>query len=159
MQLDLDWEFVADTVMGGVSQGRVTRETVDGRDAARLTGQVSLDNDGGFIQMAADLDPYGRPVDLSAYSGLTFDAFGNGESYELRLRTADLTRPWQSYRMSFTAPPRWTRVTAPFAELDAHRTDAPFDPARVRRLGILAVGRAFAADVAITGLALLTTKP
>ena len=42
-----NWAYLADTVMGGVSQGRA--EFSNG--ALRLTGQVSTENNGGFIQV------------------------------------------------------------------------------------------------------------
>jgi len=142
------WEYVADTVMGGVSAGGIDRQTVAGRAANRLTGRVSLDNDGGFIQMALNLRPGGGPVNARGWSGITLDVIGNGARYNLHLRTADVTRPWQSYRATFTAPPEWTTLTLPFAELTPHRVDAPFDAATLRRLGLVAIGREFAVDLA-----------
>ncbi len=149
MELTPDWEYVADSVMGGVSRGALRAETVDGRDAARLTGTVSLENNGGFIQMA-----FAAAADMSAWTGIELEVFGNGEAYDLRLRTDQLTRPWQSYRATFTAPPAWTTVRIPFGDLVAHRTEAAFDPRRVRRIGVLAIGRAFAADIAVAGVRL-----
>lgn len=139
----LDWEYVADTVMGGVSTGRVSAETIAGRPAHRLTGTVSLDDGGGFIQIASDLTRDG------GLSRIEFDVIGNDEDYDLRLRTTDLTRPWQSYRTSFRAPPVWTTLRFDAADFVAHRTDRPFDPAALRRIGIVAVGRAFTVDVAV----------
>lgn len=147
-----DWQFVADGVMGGVSQGAITRERVDGREAYRLRGQVSLENNGGFLQMALDLVPDGGSVDASRFKGIALDVLGNGETYNLHLRTADVTRPWQSYRQSFIAGPRWETHTIAFEDFVAHRLDAPLDVRRLRRLGIVAIGRAFHADVSIGGL-------
>ena len=49
-QLTPNWEFVSDTVMGGVSEGSVAEEIVGGCDATVLRGTVSLENNGGFIQ-------------------------------------------------------------------------------------------------------------
>ena len=146
------WEFVADKVMGGRSTGQIVETRIDGRDAMRLEGEVSLENDGGFIQMATDLSRNGEPLDATAFAGIEIDVQGNDESYELRIRTTDLTRPWQSYRHTFTASPEWRTVRIAFEELEAYRTDAPFDPARLRRLGIVAIGRVFQADVAVAGL-------
>lgn len=147
--LMLPWEFVADTVMGGVSEGRIAREDIDGRAATRLTGDVSLENNGGFVQMAADLK-----TDGSNWLGLEMEVLGNGETYELRLKTDQLTRPWQSYRAPFEAVSQWNTLRFPFADLEAYRTDAPFDPSALRRIGILAVGRAFSADIAVAGVRL-----
>ncbi len=152
MQLHPDWSFVADTVMGGKSTGGITRERIAGREAVRLTGQVSLDNDGGFVQMAFDLREDGDTVDASDWTGIEIDVIGNGDVYELRARTDQLSRPWQSFRAEFTAPETWTTVRIPFADLEPRKTDARFDPARLRRLGIVGIGREFAADIAASGI-------
>ncbi len=155
MELEPRWEYVADTVMGGVSRGAFAREIVEGRRAARLVGQVSLENNGGFIQMAFDLAE-GRVFDVSAYAGIEMDVQGNGAGYELRLRTTALRRPWQSYRAGFIAPEAWQTLRFPFAAFQAHRTDAPFDPATLRRMGILAIGREMVADVSVAAVRLYT---
>ncbi|MEM7644036.1 MAG: CIA30 family protein [Pseudomonadota bacterium] len=152
--LRTDWRFVADGVMGGVSEGRIERVVLDGRDAARLTGSVSLDNDGGFIQITTDFAPETAPFDASDWTGFEVDVLGNGEVYELRLKTSDVTRPWQSYRAAFTAPAEWGTIRVAFADLDPYRIDAPFDPSQLRRLGLVAVGREFQADVAVSALRL-----
>ena len=148
-QLAPDWEFVADTVMGGVSAGTLSSALVDGRTAARLTGHVSLENNGGFVQMAFNIHADGSAFDASTYEGIEVDVLGNGETYDLRLRTMDLARPWQSYRASFVAPEKWTSVRIPFRDVVRHKTDVPFDPSKLRRIGILAIGRVFEADVAV----------
>ena len=84
------WQLFTDRVMGGVSNGTMVRETVEGRPAIRMRGDVSLENNGGFVQIALDLAPDGRAVDVSAWSGLELDVFGNGEEYSVHLRTSDL---------------------------------------------------------------------
>ena len=154
--LDLapDWEFVADTVMGGVSTGQIQHVEIAGRRATRLTGVVSLENNGGFVQMAYDLRPDGGAMDASDFSGLEIDVYGNGETYDLRLRTTALTRPWQSFRTDFTAPPTWTTVRIPFSNIVPNKTDAAFDAKDLRRIGILAVGRTMMADVAVAAIRL-----
>lgn len=156
MELDPDWEFVSDGVMGGVSQGRLIRAEVAGRKAMRLTGDVSLENNGGFVQMAFDLRSGGGAFDASRWHTIALDVHGNGEVYDLRLRTDQLTRPWQSFRCDFRAEEGWQTLTFPFAGFHAHRTEARFDPARLRRVGVLGIGREFHADVAISGVRLVT---
>ncbi|WP_367277350.1 CIA30 family protein [uncultured Roseobacter sp.] len=149
MELSPRWEYVADGVMGGVSTGQAVHMTVAGREAVRLTGEVSTENNGGFIQVAFDLR-----MDVSGWTGLEIDVIGNGERYDLRLRTDQMTRPWQSFRTSFVAPESWRSIKVPFATLEANKIDAQFDPARFRRVGVLAVGRAFSADLTIAGIRL-----
>jgi len=150
--LGTSWELVSDRVMGGVSSGTLRRETVDGRTALRLTGTVSLDNNGGFVQVALDLDRDRGTVDARPWTGLELDVYGNGERYNLHLRTADVVRPWQSYRSEFTAEPQWRTIRLPFASFEAHRIDRPLDAGRLRRIGFVAIGRAFSADIAIAGV-------
>lgn len=146
------WEFVADRVMGGVSAGSMRREVVAGRPAIRLTGTVSLANNGGFLQIALDLAPGGGTVDASGWRGIALDVCGNDEDYNLHLRTADVRRPWQSYRRRFHADPTWRTVELAFADFTPHRLEAPLDLTRLRRLGIVAIGRAFTADVAVASV-------
>jgi hypothetical protein len=158
MELDTPWEFVSDTVMGGVSSGCILKETISGRKATRLTGNVSLENNGGFVQMAFDLNDDGSAFNASSFNAIELDVFGNDEIYDLRLRTTDLTRPWQSYRASFEAPPTWTSVAIPLTDFIPHKTDIQFDQCRLRRIGILAIGRVFKADVAVSSVRFLRAK-
>lgn len=138
--------------MGGVSDGRLTPTTIDGHAALRMTGTVSLENDGGFLQMAMDLHPDGQGIDATGQTGLALTVLGNDQRYNVHLRTADVTRPWQSYRAEFTAPGRWTTVKLPFSGFTPHRLTAPLDLSSLRRVGLVAIGRAFDADLALGDL-------
>jgi len=151
-QLAPNWEFVSDTVMGGVSSGAVAEEIVAGRSATVLRGTVSLENNGGFIQMAFDLHEGGADVDVSAWDGIEIDAYGDGGTYDVRLRTAQLTRPWQSFRSYFVGEPHWTKVKIPFSSLVSHRVEAVFDPTCLRRIGVLAIGRERDACLAVSNI-------
>jgi len=141
-----------DQVMGGVSKGTMVRDAVAGRAAIRMRGDLSLENNGGFVQIALDLSPDGGVVDASAWSGIELDVFGNGEEYGVHLRTDALTRPWQSYRQIFSAYAEWRTVQLPFDHFVPHRTDVLLDSHRLRRIGVVAIGRAFSADLALGGL-------
>ena len=147
-----NWRLVTDQVMGGVSEARVRRTTVAGRAALQLTGDVSLANNGGFVQTTLDLRPDGGAVDASAWSGIELTVRGNGETYNLHLRTTDVRRPWQSYRQSFPTADAWRTVRLPFDGFEAHRIDAPLDLSRLKRIGLVAIGREFRADLAVAEL-------
>jgi len=149
----LPWRLITDGVMGGLSSGTLRTARIADRACLRLRGQVRLDNNGGFVQMASDLNG-GAPLDASAYRGLAIDVHGNGQGYKLHLRTDATTLPWQSYRADFTAGPQWERLHIPFADFRPHRLDAPLDTRRLRRLGLVAIGRAFEADLCLARLAL-----
>jgi hypothetical protein len=143
------WRLVTDQVMGGVSQGTLVRDVVAGRAALRMRGDVSLENNGGFVQMALDLAPDGSVVDASAWDGIELDVIGNDEEYGVHLRTDAVERPWQSYRQSFRADASWRTVQLTFADFVPHRIDVPLNVRRLRRIGLVAIGREFTADLAV----------
>ncbi len=149
-----DWALIADRVMGGRSAGALSWGEIDGRRSLRMTGAVSLENDGGFLQVALFLSPDGGVLDASGWTGVEIDVTGNGEDYGLHLRTTDIRRPWQSYRQSFRAGPAWRTERLPFAAFTPHRIETPLALTRLRRLGVVAIGRAFAVDVAVAGIRL-----
>lgn len=152
MKLNPEWEYVADSVMGGVSEGGLQQEMYRGRMATVLRGAVSLENNGGFVQIAFNLRPDGTGFNASDWDGVELVTCGNGERYDIRLRTDQLTRPWQSYRTEFTAGSQWQALRIPFATFISHRTDAIFDPSQLRRIGLLAIGREFQAELAVVGI-------
>jgi hypothetical protein len=153
------WRAVSDQVMGGISEGNITHEDIDGRNCLRLTGAVSLENNGGFIQAALDLTGDGGVLDASSYTGVYLEVRGNGERYAVHLRTPDNIRPWQSYRASFIAGAEWSEVRLPFASFEPHRLNIPLDVERLRRLGLVAIGRAFQADLAVSAVGFYRSVP
>jgi hypothetical protein len=142
------WRFVADGVMGGVSSGGMEPARLAGRDCLRLNGEVSTRNNGGFIQMARDLEDIELP-DIATYAGVRLLVRGNDEDYNLHLRTRDLWFPWQAYRATFHAGPEWQTVKLPFADFKPYKTSAELDTSRLRRVGIVAIGRDFTAELCV----------
>lgn len=72
------WPLVTDRVMGGASAGGLSRAEIDERRALCLRGEVSLENNGGFVQAALDLaaEVY---LNANAYGGIRILVRGNGE--------------------------------------------------------------------------------
>ena len=149
----MHWRVVSDTVMGGASSGSLIPTETEGRRCLRLTGNVSLENNGGFVQASLDLSSAGL-LDASDYSGIEIEIYGNGEVYNLHLRTEDTQIVWQSYRISFHALPHWQTLRLRFADFQPHRIDIPLDLKKLRRLGIVAIGREMQADLCIGRMAL-----
>lgn len=146
--LGTEWRLVTDGVMGGVSRGRLSTDVKEGRPCLRLSGEVSIENNGGFIQAALPLAEDGV-YDASAFDGLEVAIYGNDEPYNLHLRTSDLWLPWQAYRQSFPAERQWRTVRLAFRDFTPYRTGAGLDTAKLERIGIVAIGRAFDADLCI----------
>jgi len=157
-RLGTPWRLVTDGVMGGVSAGELSLSLVDGRRALCLRGEVRLENNGGFVQAALDLAPRGD-LDARAYTGIRLLARGNGETYNLHLKTAELRLPWQSYRSSFATGPEWREIRLPFGAFEPHRTDLPLDTGHLRSLGLVAIGRAFAAELCVAEIGLYRDGP
>lgn len=150
--LGTSWRGVSDRVMGGVSQAIVDRGVFDGRPALRLSGDVRLENNGGFIQASLALGTDGSTFDASAFTGIRLTVRGNGERYGVHLRTPDNVRPWQSYRAEFVAGAEWQTVDLPFSSFKPHRLETPLDVSRLKRIGLVAIGRAFTAELVVADL-------
>ena len=91
------WEFIADRVMGGISYGEVRFSDDLGGHVMTLSGTVSTDNNGGFIQTRRELS-----IENSKdYSGIILSVKGNGERYFLHLRSFWTVLPWQYYQAGF----------------------------------------------------------
>jgi hypothetical protein len=147
------WQLFTDGVMGGISRGSLAFDTVDGRPCLRMRGDVRLENNGGFVQLALDLDG-NAGFSAAGYTGLLLDVTGNAEAYNIHLRTSQARLPWQSYRTTFQATASWQTIRLPFQQFAPHRIDAPLNPAEIRRVGVVAIGRAFEADLCVGRVAL-----
>jgi len=133
------WRFFADTVMGGVSSGKVEFRQEDGVAFARMTGIVSTANNGGFIQFRSEL---GSPPPPGT-KGVRLVVRGNGERYFVHLRTSFTVLPWQYYQAPFPTTGAWREVRLP---LDAFKPSGrmlpgTIAPARIKSAGIVAYGR------------------
>jgi len=144
------WRYFADPVMGGVSRGSAAPSLVDRRPCMRLQGEVSLENNGGFIQVALPLSATSTPFDARAFTGLRLRVWGNGETYYVHLRTSDATIPRQYYFASFATADEWTEVEIPFSAFAPKHLGTALDPSKLTRVGIVAARKAHTADVAVS---------
>ena len=148
------WRGFSDRVMGGVSDATLVSAMVDGRDCIRLSGRVTRDSGGGFIQMALDLGSRGAEFDGSAYTGVEVLVHGNNEDYNVHVRTADCGWYDQSYRATFRAGPRWLHVRMPWSGFTPNDVSVSLNPARLQRIALLGWMREFTADLALAEIAL-----
>eukprot|EP00580_Thalassiosira_gravida_P014105 CAMPEP_0201682996 /NCGR_PEP_ID=MMETSP0494-20130426/51901_1 /ASSEMBLY_ACC=CAM_ASM_000839 /TAXON_ID=420259 /ORGANISM="Thalassiosira gravida, Strain GMp14c1" /LENGTH=321 /DNA_ID=CAMNT_0048166763 /DNA_START=95 /DNA_END=1061 /DNA_ORIENTATION=+ len=85
------WDGITDRVVGGVSNGSLTRETIGEKPANVLRGNVSMKNGGGFIQIVTplSLDPTVDVfVDASEYDGVELEVYcegGDEENFNVHL--------------------------------------------------------------------------
>ncbi len=148
------WRRFTDGVMGGRSLADSGVEVVDGRRALRLTGEVSLANNGGFIQVALPLTEGDGPLDAASWRGFRLLVRGAGDGYYLHARTTACRLPWQHYAAPLPEGEGWTEVEVPFEAFAPVSLGRALDPARLTSIGLVAAKRAFAADVALARLEL-----
>ncbi len=114
-QPETRWRFFADTVMGGKSSGQVQFENEEGHAHARMTGNVSTANNGGFIQIRMKLQ-HAAPENTI---GIRLLVRGNDQRYFVHLRTGGTILPWQFYQAGFDVTRTWTEVRPPLTEFKA----------------------------------------
>lgn len=146
------WRMFTDQVMGGVSTGEWNYDTIDGRRCVHLRGDVSLENNGGFVQVALPLTKEGQPFDASSYKGVRLWARGNGEVYHIHLRSSDSRRPWQYYGAKFVADSSWNMYDLPFSDFEQENLRTELKPDKLVRIAIVAIKKEFKADVAVARL-------
>ena len=104
-----DWRIVNDDVMGGISRSKIFFNDSSG---AIFQGTLSLENNGGF----ASTRTMPRAYKLSGYNGIKVRIKGDGQDYQMRLRTNGRF-DGISYRHHFaTEAGKWITVELPFID-------------------------------------------
>ncbi|MEP2784606.1 MAG: CIA30 family protein [Pseudoruegeria sp.] len=132
-------DYISDTVMGGVSKGGARFRSEGDDYFARLSGNVSTENNGGFIQFRHRL----TETPPSNAKGVRLVVRGNGETYFIHLRTNGTRLPWQYYQEEFDTSAEWTEIRLPFSAFEASgrlmRTDVKISS--LRSVGVVAYRR------------------
>jgi hypothetical protein len=152
--LGTEWEGFTDRVMGGVSEMTTRVEATDEGPALHMTGTVSLDNNGGFIQARLELTESGN-FDAGEYAGIALVVRGRGENYYLHLRTPRTVFPWAHFAAPLPVTGEWRRVEVPFASFEPrYMLGGRLEPSRLRSVAIVAGFAAFDADIWVRSIGL-----
>jgi len=145
------WQYVSDRVMGGVSDGKVTLEQDGEMYYARLTGNVSTKNNGGFIQLRSGVSFKNSEKDGKNLQGVRLNVRGNGETYEIHITTNDRAYRGDYYSATFKADSDWKMIDLPFNKFKRKRSNnAKLDAKNITRFGIVAYGREYVSDVSVS---------
>ena len=145
------WQYVSDRVMGGVSDGKVTLEQDGEMYYARLTGNVSTKNNGGFIQLRSGVSFKNSEKDGKNLQGVRLNVRGNGETYEIHITTNDRVYRGDYYSATFKADSDWKMIDLPFNKFKRKRSNnAKLDAKNITRFGIVAYGREYVSDVSVS---------
>jgi len=112
--INTEWKGFTDQVMGGKSEMTVVRVPDKEDPYIRLQGRVSLENNGGFIQIRLKLTNSASPFDGSAYRGIRLKVRGEGTGYYIFLRTTYTLLPWKYYAAPVAVSEDWQTVDIPW---------------------------------------------
>jgi hypothetical protein len=118
--------------MGGVSSGQLT--LTDG--VLVFTGDLSLDNNGGFASMRSPaIDPQ-QAAEWATRPGPRIQVEGDGRTWTVEVRTLDGDGGWisplaTSADAATDTELPWTEFEPVTRFLDPRDTDVPLDPARI----------------------------
>lgn len=102
------WRSIDDSVMGGISAGRVTATD----QGIRFEGDLSLENNGGFSSVR-----YPVTQDLSNVTGVRLTFKGDGRRYQFRLRQ-DRRFDGVAWRQEFETSIEWQTLELNFDDFD-----------------------------------------
>jgi hypothetical protein len=128
-----DWYTVDDVVMGGRSNSTFT---VNEKGNAVFTGNVSLENNGGFSSLR---HPF-QKLDMGSFQTIAIRLKGDGRLYQFRVKSSRTER--HSYAHYFETSGSWQWIEIPLAEMyptwRGRRLDGPNYPAQtLEEIGIL----------------------
>ena len=113
-----------------------------------MIGNVTTENNGGFIQIRAILKP---SIKASNYEGIYLKVYGNDERYYLSLRTPYTKAPWQNYKFGFKVKKNWQEIKAPFSKFKRSHFYQPKDvkKQKIKSVGLVAGFDDFKADICL----------
>jgi hypothetical protein len=115
-----------------------------------MTGNVSLENNGGFIQVRLPLVLDRRPFDATEYEGLSLKVRGNGRKYYIHMRTTNTRQPWAYFYQEFETTEAWTTIEIPFDSFKGENTRwEKMQTDRLASLAIVAAKEEMYADIEV----------
>ena len=141
------WMFFADTVMGGRSSGDVVFNKLSNNNYAHLSGLVTTENNGGFIQIRKKVSGLNNSVQT-----IQLKAKGNNEIYHIFLRTSGTILPWQYYKAEFKVTNNWKKINIPISKFERSSSflSKLIKPNTIKSIGLVAFGRNFEADLYVS---------
>ena len=148
-----EWSFITDKVMGGLSEGTTKLDKIEDVSCYRMTGNVTTENNGGFIQIRTLIKPNLKVKD---YEGIFVHVYGNDKNYNIFIRTPLTVAPWQYYSYKFLAPKKWTEIKAPFSKFNKSNFYQPKNllNQKIKSIGLVAAFDDFKSDICLAKIGL-----
>jgi hypothetical protein len=105
------WGVTNDDVMGGVSTSKIS---VSEEKILIFSGEVSLENNGGFASLRSLVDDY----DFSDYEGFLLKVKGDGKTYNLSFRSTKNFTGYNYTQKFQTEKDKWQVIKLPFKDFN-----------------------------------------
>jgi len=102
-----DWRIVNDGVMGGLSQGKLQ---IDQQGHAIFSGQVSLENNGGFTSIRRNM----KAVEVDPAKSVQIRLKGDGKRYQFRFKEDESN--YYSFIQYFQTSGEWEVIEIPLGD-------------------------------------------
>ena len=143
------WSAISDQVMGGISEVNFYEIEENGTKFYRLEGNVSTENNGGFIQSRINVN-----INTNDINGIRLKVRGNNNEYFVHLRAPKML-PWNYYYAEFYASDNWKIIELPISSFKYSRNRYnQINLNSIRSIGLVAYGKDFSAQLDIANIEL-----
>ncbi len=149
-----DWQFITDRVMGGKSTGKMTQTGEKDGKYLKMAGKLSLENNGGFIQMRRPITRKTKYFDATGYKGVRLEVKGDGNSYAVHLRSSSTWLPWQFYQAMFETTENWRTVKLPFESFKPYSLKRELKKSKLTTIAVVALKKKFEPNISVRSLAM-----
>ena len=144
------WQYISDRTMGGISDGQAVLDQDGDFFFARLIGNVSIANNGGFIQLRSNLSFINFEEIGEKIKGIRLNVRGNGEIYHIFIRDNQTRSYSDYYSATFKTNNKWEIVELPLTQFKNRFSNRVLDGSDIKTFAIVAYGREFISDVSVS---------
>ena len=148
------WEGITDQVMGGKSDIYIRRIPAESGNVLKMEGNVSLEKNGGFIQVRLLFKDTEKYFNAEHFKGIEIRCRGKGDNYYIFLRTSRTKFPWSHFAYKIPVNESWQTVKIPFVGfLSKNMFKSRLRTNKLKSIAVAAAENEFYADIEIDYLA------
>ena len=116
-----------------------------------MTGFVSLENNGGFIQVRKKL----KNMQDMNFKGIKVNSRGNDKEYFIHIRTKFTLLPWQYYQGKFSVNSEWQEIKINLSEFKRSGVLLPqyIKPQHILSVALVAFGKKHRVNLEVSEIA------
>lgn len=151
-----EWKGFTDQVMGGVSEISTRVMSQDDEIFIRMEGDVSLENNGGFIQISLRLASGLKSYNASEFDGIRLKVKAEGSGYYVFIRTSSTIFPWQFYKAPINTEETWQTVDLAWSDFEGgdYGNFGGMKPTHLKSIALVAYAKEFRAKIDMSSIGL-----